>query len=122
MCSAGRWQSQQKAVFRRGWVAAGSFLEKFAMKIHPLDEKLYAETLARLTEMARPFGQKHVDYVKWKLDKQFAFRATLDASEIDGENLKLRWRSKLRRWVARILENFQIDSRIKKCNSFKLDA
>lgn len=92
------------------------------MKIHRLDEKLYAETLARLTEMARPFGQKHVDYVKWKLDKQFAFRATLDDSEIDGEDLKLRWRSKLRLWFARKLESLQVMSRSKKRNSFKLDA
>jgi hypothetical protein len=92
------------------------------MKIHPLDEKLYAETLARLTEMARPFGQKHVDYMKQGLDEQFAFRATLDASEIDGENLKLKWRSKLRWWFARTLKNFQLMSRIKKRNSFKLDA
>lgn len=92
------------------------------MKIHPLDEKLYAETLARLTKMAQPFGQKHMDYMKHSLDKQFAFRATLDASEIDGENLKLRWRSKLRLWFARTIEYFQIVRRIKKRNSFKMDA
>jgi hypothetical protein len=92
------------------------------MKVHPLDEKLYAETLARLTEMARPFGQKHVDYMKQGLDEQFAFRATLDASEIDGEHLKLRWRSKLRLWFSRTLKYLQVASRIKKRNSFKLDA
>jgi hypothetical protein len=87
-----------------------------------LDEKLYAETLARLTETTRPLGQKHVDYMKQNLDEYFAFRATLDDSEIDGEDLKLRWRSKLRLWLARVLKNFQITSRIKKRNSFKLDA
>lgn len=92
------------------------------MKIHPLDEKLYAETLERLTRMARPLGQKHVDYMKRGLDEHFAFRATLDASEIDGENLRLKWRSKLRLWFARALKNFQITSRVKKRNSFKLDA
>jgi hypothetical protein len=97
-------------------------VEEFAMKIHPLDEKLYAETLARVTEAARPFGQKQVDYAKWNLDRYFAFRATLDDSEIDGENLNLRLRSKLRWWFAQTLKNFQITSRIKKRNSFKLDA
>ncbi|MDE2422415.1 MAG: hypothetical protein KGO49_14690 [Gammaproteobacteria bacterium] len=92
------------------------------MKIHPLDEKLYAETLERVTKAARPFGQAHVDYAKHGLDELFAFRATLDASEIDGENLKLKWRSKLRWWFARTLKDFQVASRIKKRNSFKLDA
>jgi hypothetical protein len=92
------------------------------MKIHPLDEKLYAETLARVTKAAQPFGQKHVDYAKLNLDRYFAFRASLDASEIDGENLKLRWRSKLRLWLSQKIRIFQLDSRIKKRNSFKLDA
>jgi hypothetical protein len=92
------------------------------MNIHPLDEKLYAETLARATAMARPFGEKHVEYVKWQLDKQFAFRATLDASEIDGENLKLRWRSKLRLWLSVTLERLQLNARIKRRNSFDFDA
>jgi hypothetical protein len=92
------------------------------MKIHPLDEKLYAETLARLTKATQPLGQKHVDYMKQGLDELFAFRATLDASEIDGEHLKLRWRSKLRLWFGRTLKYLQVASRIKKRNSFKLDA
>ena len=92
------------------------------MKIHPLDEKLYAETLARLTKATQPLGQKQVDYMKRGLDELFAFRATLDASEIDGEHLRLKWRSKLRWWFARTLKNFQLMSRIKKRNSFKLDA
>ena len=92
------------------------------MNIHPMDEKLYAETLARVTAAARPFGQKHVEYVKWQLDKQFAFRATLDASEIDGEDLKLRWRSKLRFWLTKTLERLQLNARIKRRNSFRLDA
>lgn len=92
------------------------------MNIHLLDEKLYVETLTRVTAAARPFGQKHVEYAKWQLDKQFAFRATLDASEIDGENLNLRWRSKLRLWFSKTLERLQLNARIKRRNSFRLDA
>jgi hypothetical protein len=92
------------------------------MKIHPLDKELYEKTLARLTESTRPLGQKRVDFMKKSLDEYFAFRATLDASEIDGEHLKLRWRSKLRLWFSRALKNFQVASRIKKHNSFKFDA
>jgi hypothetical protein len=95
---------------------------RLIVKIHPLDEKLYAETLERVTKAARPFGQAHVNYAKQGLDELFAFRATLDASEIDGENLKLKWRSKLRWWFSRALKNFQITQRIKKRNSFKIDA
>jgi hypothetical protein len=92
------------------------------MNIHPLDKELYAQTLARVTEAARPFGQKHVDYVKQRMDEYFAFRATLDDSEIDGEDLRLRWRSKLRFWFARFVRNFQVNQRIKQRNSFEFDA
>lgn len=92
------------------------------MKIHPLDKELYAKTLARLTESTRPLGQKHVDYMKKSLDEHFAFRATLDASEIDGERLRLKWQSKLRLWFSRTLKHFRAGQYIKRINSFKFDA
>jgi hypothetical protein len=92
------------------------------MNLRESEKKLYDEALERLTKSTRPLGQKYVDHMKQSLDAHFAFRASLHPSEIDGENLNLRWRSRLRRWFGQTIGYFQAVRRIKKRNSFKLDA
>jgi hypothetical protein len=92
------------------------------MKLRESEEKLYLETLERLTKMAQPLGQKHVDYMKHSLDEYFAYRASLHPSEIDGEDLRLRWRSQLRLSFSNFLRILQAKRLIERRNSFKLDA
>lgn len=92
------------------------------MKLSESEEKIYLKMLEMEMKIARPLGQKYVDYMRRDLDERFAFRASLHPSEIDGESLNLRWRSKLRLWVARKLKYLRATRNIKKRNSFKLDA